>query len=186
MNNSIIRAVFALIIGLVLVIWPNAAADYLVITLGVLFIIPGLLGLIGYFANKRGGHASSRFPVETVGSILFGIWLLIMPGFFADLLMFLLGFILILGGVQQIFSLITARKWTTVPLGFFIIPSLILIAGIVILFNPTGARNTAFLIIGIASLVYAASELLNWFRFMNRRPKTIKGVDVTDVDIIDE
>ena len=69
-------------------------------------------------------------------------------------------------------SLSAARRWTPVPGAFYLIPVLILIAGIVALFNPTGARNTAFIIIGISSLVYSISELINWFKFARRRPKT--------------
>ena len=102
--------------------------------------------LIGYFGTKPEPGVSRRFPIEGVGSLLFGLWLVTMPGFFADVLMFLLGFILIMGGVQQIASLSMARRWTPVPGGFYVIPVLILIAGIVALFNPTGARNTAFMI----------------------------------------
>ena len=52
MNYSLIRTVCAFIIGLVLVLWPDAAVQYLVITIGVLFLIPGLITLIGYFGAK--------------------------------------------------------------------------------------------------------------------------------------
>ena len=56
--------------------------------------------------------------------------------------------------------------------------------------QPTGVRSTAFIIIGISSLVYAASELLNWFKFTRRRPKTpdasVKAVDdIEDAQIIE-
>lgn len=37
MNYSLIRILFALVIGLVLVLWPNTAASYIVITIGVAF-----------------------------------------------------------------------------------------------------------------------------------------------------
>ena len=37
MNYSLIRILFALVIGLVLVLWPNTAASYIVITVGVAF-----------------------------------------------------------------------------------------------------------------------------------------------------
>ena len=40
MNYSLIRILFALVIGLVLVLWPNTAASYIVITVGVAFLIP--------------------------------------------------------------------------------------------------------------------------------------------------
>ena len=52
MNYSLVRIVCALIIGLVLVLWPDVAVQYLVITLGVLFLIPGLISLICYFGSK--------------------------------------------------------------------------------------------------------------------------------------
>ena len=186
MNYSLIRTICALVIGLVLVLWPDAAINYIVITIGVLFLIPGFIVLIGYFGTKpEPGVSRSRFPIEGVGSLLFGLWLVTMPGFFADVLMFLLGFILIMGGVQQIASLSMARRWTPVPGGFYVIPVLILIAGIVALFNPTGARNTAFMIIGVSSLVYAVSELINWFKFARRRPKTPLKGEIEDAEIIE-
>ena len=153
MNYSLIRTICALVIGLVLVLWPDAAINYIVITIGVLFLIPGFIVLIGYFGTKPEPGVSRRFPIEGVGSLLFGLWLVTMPGFFADVLMFLLGFILI--------------------------------AGIVALFNPTGARNTAFMIIGVSSLVYAVSELINWFKFARRRPKTPLKGEIEDAEIIE-
>lgn len=162
LSYSFLRAICALVIGLVLVMFPDQAGDYLVITIGVIFLVPSLISIIGYFAQST--EMRRRFPIEGVGSLLFGLWLIIMPGFFADLLTFVLGFILVMGGVQQIASLSAARRWMPVPV-------LILIAGLVALFNPTGVRSTAFIIIGISSLVYAASELLNWFKFTRRRPK---------------
>ena len=168
-SNSFLRTICALVIGLILVMFPNEAGDYLVITIGVVFLMPSLLSIIGYFAMTA--EERRRLPIEGIGSLLFGLWLIIMPGFFADLLTFVLGFILVLGGVQQIASLSAARRWMPVRVGFYIIPVLILIAGLVALFNPTGVRSTAFIIIGISSLVYAASELLNWFKFTRRRPK---------------
>lgn len=189
MNYYLIRTLFALAIGLVLVIWPDAAAAYIVITVGVAFLIPGVISLFSYFGHKKSEDAAPpRFPIEGVGSLLFGLWLIIMPDFFADVLMFLLGFILIMGGVQQIASLAAARRWMPVPGAFYLMPSLILIAGIIALFNPTGVRNTAFIIIGISSLVYSLSELINWFKFMRRRPNIpISHIDeeIEDAKIID-
>ena len=70
MNYSLVRIVCALIIGLVLVLWPDVAVQYLVITLGVLFLIPGLISLISYFGSKPEEGVSRRFPIEGTGSLL--------------------------------------------------------------------------------------------------------------------
>ena len=149
MNYSLIRILFALVIGLVLVLWPNTAASYIVITIGVAFLIPGVISLFSFFGRKRSEHEPApRFPIEGIGSLLFG----------------------------------------PVPGIFYLVPSLILIAGVIALFNPTGVRNTAFIIIGISSLVYSLSELINWFKFARRRPKTPvtpHDEDIEDAKIIE-
>lgn len=191
-SNSFLRTICALVIGLILVMFPNEAGDYLVITVGVVFLIPSLLSIIGYFAMNA--EERLRWPIEGIGSLLFGLWLVIMPGFFADLLTFVLGFILVLGGIQQISSLSVARRWMSVHAGFYIIPVLILLAGLVAVVNPTGVRSTAFIVIGITSLVYAVSELVNWFTFTRKRPKTsvasnasLKSVDdIEDAEILED
>ena len=188
LSYSFLRAICALVIGLVLVMFPDQAGDYFVIMIGIIFLVPSLVSIIGYFAQNA--EMRHRFPIEGVGSLLFGLWLIIMPGFFADLLTFVLGFILVMGGVQQLASLSAARRWMPVPGGFYVVPVLILLAGLVALFNPTGVRSTAFIIIGISSMVYAASELLNWFKFTRRRPKSpdasVKAIDdIEDAQIVE-
>ena len=41
-------------------------------TVGVAFLIPGVIGLFGYFGWKRQeGEAAPRFPIEGIGSLLF-------------------------------------------------------------------------------------------------------------------
>lgn len=189
MNDSLVRILIALVIGLVLVLWPGLAGSYIVITIGVAFLIAGTISVLSYFFRKKAVTGTSpRFPIEGVGSFLFGLWLIIMPQFFEHALMFLLGFVLMIGGIQQIASLLIARRWVKVPAAFYLVPSLILLAGIITLFNPMKVRNTAFIIIGASSLVYSISELINWFKFARRRPKapiSRRDEDVEDAQIIE-
>ena len=141
-------------------------------------VIYRMLGLKLKVFNVKASLRDLREQVEDLKSR-------IMPGFFADLLTFVLGFILVMGGVQQIASLSAARRWTPVPGGFYVVPVAILLAGLVALFNPTGVRSTAFIIIGITSLVYAVSELINWFKFTRLRPKAPVAGSKSDDDIED-
>ena len=115
LNYSLMRIICALIIGLLLVLFPVQAGEYLVITIGVVFLVPSLISLIGYLVQKA--ELRRRFPVEGLGSLLFGLWLVVMPGFFADLLTFVLGFILMMGGVQQMASLMAARRTAFIIIG---------------------------------------------------------------------
>ena len=96
-----------------------------------------------------------------------------------------------LGGIQQIASLTSARRWIRVPLGFYVIPTLILLAGLFSLFNPTGVQETALIIIGVSSIVYAVSELVNWYKFTRYRKRKMEELDfssseIEDATVIDE
>ena len=187
LSYSFLRAICALVIGLILVLFPNEAGDYFVITIGVVFLIPSLISIVAYFTEKAEYRTS--FPLLAIGSLLFGLWVIIMPGFFADFLTYVLGFILVMGGVQQVATLMSARRWMPVPAGFYRVPVLILLAGLFSLFNPVGVRSTIFIIIGASSIVYACSELLNWVKFTRCRPKAPspvgKNSDISDAEVIE-
>ncbi len=188
LNYSLLRIVCALVVGLILVLFTDRAGEYLVITLGVVFVVPALAGIITYFVQRHKGNM--YFPLEGVGSLLFGLWLIVMPDFFANLLTIALGIVLMLGGIQQIVSLLYLGRSMKVSIGFYIVPALILIAGIVAVFSPKDMRFIVFMILGISSLVYAFSEMVTWFVF-KRRMKDVtrharKYVDVEDAEIVDE
>ena len=183
MNYSIIRCICALVIGVLLVAWPEAAILYLVITIGVLFLVPGLFSVFGYLI--RGKQDGSSFPIAGLGSPLFGLWLMIMPAFFVGILMYVLGAVLVLAGISQIVNLSAARSWTVVPGGFFVIPVLVLIAGIVVLFNPFTAAAVPFIILGVSSIVYGLSDLINIIRFRQKKEPGMPEIeDITPIEEI--
>ena len=64
------------------------------------------------------------------------------------------------------------RKWSNVPLGFYLMPALILITGVMILAYPFGAAANTFVIFGVASIFYGACELINWYKFRKRIENT--------------
>ena len=108
------------------------------------------------------------FPLDAAGSVFLGGWMGIMPNFFVNIFMYLLDILLVVAGIQQIISLSYARRWNHVPLGFYVIPVLILVTGIMILFYPFGAAANTFVIFGVACLIYGITELINWYKFNKR------------------
>lgn len=73
LNYALVSSLCALVIGILLVTWPDVAVSYLVITIGVLFLIPGLVGLFSYLAllNKSKADAPRPvFPIVALGSTL--------------------------------------------------------------------------------------------------------------------
>lgn len=169
LSNSFLRVICALVIGLVLVANPSNAGDFFVRVIGIALLVPSLISIIGHFVQNP--ETRPRFPIEGVGCALFGLWLILAPGTFQEILAYILGAILVIAGVHQLFSLWMARKWTRVPGAFYILPLLIFLAGLFALFNTSATKNLFYMVVGISCLVYALSELVNWFRFTRIRPK---------------
>ena len=168
-NIGILRGVLAIILGVVLVMWPEAASIYMIMVIGACFLLPGIYSIVGYFLrNKENEVTSPMFPLDGLGSLLLGAWLLIMPHFFVNILMYLLGAVLVLAGIQQIATLIRARKWSIVPYGFYVLPSLILLVGILILVYPMDVMANTLTVFGVATLFYGVNELINWYKFRKR------------------
>ena len=174
---SVMCSLCALIMGVLLVMWPEAAMIYLVITVGVLFLLPGLYGIFAYFASRsRAEDGSGRaFPIVALGSALLGIWLIVMPAFFVGILMYVLGALLVLGGIGQLMNFISVRKLTgSVPAIFYVIPVLLLLAGF-------EAAKIPFIVLGASSIVYGLTDLFRIIRYRRKSNQVI-----TDVEVIEE
>lgn len=180
---GMLRGITALLIGGLLVFWSQSAVTYLIMAIGCLFLIPGLLSLLTYFRNTS-SEGTRRFgwsQMLGVGSILFGLCLIVSPVFFEKSLMYALGIILSYAGLSEIIQLTAARQWVRVPGGFYVTPVLVMLLGIFILFNPIESANLPFIILGIGCMVYGLSDMVNVIKF-RRRNSDVEEVQV----VIDE
>ena len=127
------------------------------------------------------------FPIVGIGSLLFGLWLMISPAFFVGILMYVLGAVLVFAGITQIVQLVNARGWTQVAVGYYIMPVLILLAGLVVLLNPFAAAAIPFIILGVSSIVYGITDIINLIRFRKKdEKKEENSVVIEEVTPIEE
>jgi len=177
---AMFRGIAALLIGILLVFWSQNAVTYLIMAVGCLFLIPGLLSLLAYFRQTfpEGNRSFGWSQVLGIGSILFGLCLIVSPVFFEKSLMYALGIILSYAGLSEIIQLTVARQWTRVPVGFYVTPVLVMLVGIFILFNPIESANLPFIILGVGCMVYGLSDMVNVIKFRRRNS------DVEEVQVV--
>ena len=108
MNYAMMRCVSAIAIGVLLMVWPEAAILYLVIAIGVVFFLPSLYSLIGYL--RKGRQLGMYFPIVSLGGLLFGLWLMISPAFFVGILMYVLGAVLVFAATTVIQFVVDAAN----------------------------------------------------------------------------
>ena len=101
------------------------------------------------------------FPIVGAGSVLLGLVLVIAPGKFVDGLMYVLGGIMILGGIQQLINLAVVRRLGKVSFAFWICPTLILLTGLYVILRPMETATLSLQILGWCSLLYGVTELIN-------------------------
>jgi len=182
-NYFMLRSVFAILLGVLLITMPENIISLIVIAVGILFIIPGIITLVGYFSSSKEQRPDLPVLFAGVGCLLFGILLVILPNFFEKILMILLGIVLLIGATEQIVSLIRARKMihVNIPVYFYIVPLLIMIVGIIALFRPFETSHFIVVVIGISCVIYGIMEFVFWIKF--RREVVHSDVKLLEEDL---
>ena len=185
-QSSIFRAVCAIVIGALIIKYPDQGVTWLTMAIGGLFLLSGIIALLAFWQAKR--HANEyiitdqegrvisgtqpTFPIVGLGSVILGLVLILTPNAFINGLMYMLAAVLILGGITQLMSLLSARRLGSIPFGFWVCPSLILLTGLFVIFKPMESAELPLLILGWCSILYGVIELINTLKIYNIRKAT--------------
>lgn len=157
------RAIIALVCGLILVIWPAAVKNSIMIILGALILAVGLVSLIMSYTGKWKKEKVPLLLLNSIVDIAFGLVLIIFPKFFTGLIMFVFGLVLLVFGLGEIINLFRTAKAVRVPWPLYIGPAVTLILGIVMFFFPEQSGNTLFVLFGATLLLYSVSEFASTY-----------------------
>ena len=157
------RAIIALAGGLILVIWPEAVKNSIMIILGALILAVGLVSLIMSYTGKWKKEKVPLLLLNSIVDIAFGLVLIIFPDFFMSAIFFVFGLILLIFGLGEIISLFRTAKAVRVPWPLYIGPLITLILGVIMFFNPSWVSNALFVVFGAALLLYSVSEFASTY-----------------------
>lgn len=184
---SIIRAVAAVLVGVLLLKYNEDVLKVLTVALGAMFIIAGVVSLVGWVNSRRkkaefrafdnGQHDveevdtdHSMFPVAGLGSLLLGLLLaLTRSEEYIEWAMYLLGAVLVLGAINMIMNIFAARKMEPVGAWMWLAPLAIAAAAAVAMFRGLVPANVCTTILGVTALAYAVFELIYSFIFSGIR-----------------
>lgn len=177
---SAVRAIIVLVTGFLLVKYREDTMTWMTITVGVLFLISGLVACMLYYfekekvAKKTAKAAlqegqqeeedlkSPSFPIAGVGSIVLGIILAVMPNTFTTWMVYILSALLILGAVNQFMSLARSRQYARVPVYMWVFPTISMVVAILLISRPieTDALFFTLKVIGWAFMYYGVLEFV--------------------------
>ena len=159
----------AILLGLVMCIWPSQIIKYIINILGWFMILTGGIPIIISLIKKR--------PISLVSviTLIFGIVILSFAYFFINVVMWIFGIILIIGAIQQ-FNIMNEAKRGGAKVSFvnMIYPALLLLAGVLILVNTFTTIETVVIFFGASTIFYGLTIILNQYRF-NKMLNEIKS-----------
>lgn len=175
---SAIRAIIVLVTGFLLVKYREETMTWMTITVGILFLLSGLVSCIAYYfekekvakktatAEQQEGQEeeenlkSPSFPIAGVGSIVLGIILAVMPNTFITWVVYILAALLILGAVNQFMNLARSRQYARVPVYMWLFPTIILAVAILLISKPIETAQLPLLVLGWAFMYYGVLEFI--------------------------
>lgn len=175
---SAIRAIIVLVTGFLLVKYREETMTWMTITVGILFLLSGLVSCIAYYfekekvakktakAEQQEGQQeeenlkSPSFPIAGVGSIVLGIILAVMPNTFITWVVYILAALLILGAVNQFMNLARSRQYARVPVYMWLFPTVILAIAILLISKPIETAQLPLLVLGWAFMYYGVLEFI--------------------------
>ena len=182
--GGFLRALAAIAIGVVMVVSRTDAMVLAVRVIAAFLLASGLVSFVVGYKDRQ----NSRMPlmgVNGIVDILVALLIFLFPHFVAGLVVYLIGFVLIVFGIFQLVALSSANRVMKVGFMAFVMPVIVLMAGALLLARPAVLGTTVGVVAGAALIVYGVSELLSSWKMkkaMDEYDTKIKDVDYEKVD----
>lgn len=165
-KSFIITAVITIILGIILVIFPEAVGAVICYVLGGLLLIGGIVLIVKYFSCKS---VTSLFSITLIGGIIIavvGIYIIFKHETVLALVPFLFGILAVLDGLINVQRSILLSKSGLKTWWISLMFSLIaIILGVVMVLNPFSTAIIVFRFIGICLIFNGIMDLFGTASF---------------------
>ena len=164
--TEIVLGAAAILLGMVLLIWPDIAATLVITVIGAVCIVMGLINIVRYSAlETRQALISNELALGLVG-IAVGIALICLRQQLISLLFVFCGLAVLAGGIMKVqstlcFKRMHARLWYLE----LISACISVVLGALILFNPFSSAMLLMRVIGVSLVLEGVVDLISRFVF---------------------
>lgn len=170
-KKTIFIYICALLAGLLLIIFSKSAEllETVVRILGAALAIPSLVVGVHTVLNKPAeGEAPDRYKVPTLiacfGCAVLGLTMIFAAGAFVNILRWVFAFLLVASGLQQIIMLLLIRRTAKLSIWFYLVPTLVVVAGVVLAtVSLQQIEEVVALITGISLLAAGVNGIIGFF-----------------------
>lgn len=165
-----LRALIYLVFGISIFLFPRAIFQFSVYLISFYLLISGGLNLITAFRLRR----QSPFYTSDLSSgffkIVAALFVLLFARGIVSILPLFLGMLLLVYGVFKFIQTHNHRQFVNVvPWSGFIYSILIIIAGLLLLFNPFRSVLLGFQVFGVVLILMSIGEIIDWWQIQHNR-----------------
>ena len=152
-NEMIGLSIVLMLAGIFMILFPNTSGNIICRGVGAVLCIWGVVRLVAYFRNDE--ILGSFGLVQGVALAGFGLYILIRPGIIEVFLTTVFAIIIIVDGID--FRKLDANGWWIEA----VCAAVMIILGIVVLFNPFATVAAVMLFIGVVFVFEGAWDLVS-------------------------
>ncbi|GAA4535895.1 HdeD family acid-resistance protein [Amycolatopsis samaneae] len=165
----VIRGVFAILFGVVALVWPGVTVLALAFVFGIYAIVDG----IALLAEPKGAERRWGTIFAGVLGILAGILTLVWPAITALTLALLVGIWAVVTGIMEISTAIRLRKWIRGEVFLGLAGVLSVVLGVLIFVRPDAGALVIAVMAGIYALIFGIIMLILAFQLYRSSRTTV-------------
>lgn len=159
--NNWFSALVMCVIGVILIVMHNRVdvLSTIIVILGIALILPAIFSIckLGFRRKDEVERpVSVSVVVSSLAACALGIWMVFQPTFFAGFFTYFFAILLVVYGLFRIIMLLMLNRYFYTSFWLYVIPILIMVAGIVILCTDIRTINEIVVLIMGISLVASA------------------------------
>ncbi len=178
--DMMLSALFSIVMGVILVAWPETTLDIICKAIAIILIVMGAAELVSYFWNKITYSLSGILGLVV---LLIGIWIFVKPQSVLSLIPIVIGVILAVHGVQDLkVAFDTKRNGYTKWWSMLLMAIISLALGIICIVNAFGMVTLTMQIIGIALVYDGISDIWIVYKVSKVAKEMKEERDALDVE----
>lgn len=183
-TNIVVSAMLCIVLGIVLVAWPELSMRIVCTAIGAVLLIGGGVRLAVYFAAKDGSVYSQMNLIMGIILAVVGIWILLQPNKVLSIIPIIVGIVIALHGINNLQQAISLYKekydkwWVALILGLLTIGF-----GVLLVFRPFEALDTAVKLIGILLIYDGISDIWIVSRIYQTAKMIKQEAEAVDVEV---
>ncbi|MDE6387438.1 MAG: DUF308 domain-containing protein [Lachnospiraceae bacterium] len=182
-TNVVISAVLCILLGIVLVVWPDISMQIACTAIGAVLLVGGIVRLVQYFVVRDGSMYAQMNLIMGIVLTVVGVWIVLKPDKVLAIIPIIIGIVIVIHGLNNLQQAVSLCKekydkwWVALILGLLTVGF-----GILLICRPFAALDTVVMLIGIFLIYDGLSDLWIVSRIYRTAKELKQEAEALDVE----